>query len=269
MLTQCLLNQLLNNDIDFKIDVDDAELAECIFEQYNYKNLRSLIDDPSLRIPFVEFLVEEAINNAPELSSLDYNLKATQRNLRLNSSGRFVPTIGLQGQYNRDFNQWGKGSEPNPLYNDNYNVGVNISIPLIDQNSKNINRQTAIIQQDQLNINKENIKLNIEKNINDAVLEMVNQISNIELSKISEETAKESLDLTQTSYTNGAVTITQLIDAQRNYLQAQLSKANATYNYLIASIQLERYLGHNFLLKSDAENEAFIQRFNSFLLNRN
>ncbi|MBV1924190.1 MAG: TolC family protein, partial [Flavobacteriaceae bacterium] len=168
-----------------------------------------------------------------------------------------------------DFNQWGKGSVPSPIYDDNYNVGINISIPLIDQNLKNINRQSAIIQQDQLNINKQNIELNIEKNINDAVLSMVNQISNIELSRISEETAKESLDLTQTSYTNGAVTITQLIDAQRNYLQSQLSKANATYNYLIASIQLERYLGHYFLLKTDAENEAFIERFNTFLLNRN
>lgn len=189
--------------------------------------------------------------------------------MKLNSSGRFIPTLGLQAQYNKDFNQWGKGSTPTPIYDDNYNVGINISIPLIDQNLKNINRQTAIIQQDQININKDNVELNIEKNINDAVLEMVNQISNIELSRVSEETAKESLDLTQTSYTNGAVTITQLIDAQRNYLQAQLSKANATYNYLIASIQLERYLGHYFLLNSDAENEAFIQRFNSFLLSRN
>ena len=133
---------------------------------------------------------------------------------------------------------------------------------------QNINKQTAIIQQDQLNINKENTQLSIERNVNDAVLGVINEIANIELSKVSEETAKESLELTQSSYLSGAVTITQLIDAQRNYLQAELSKANATYNYLLSSMQLERYLGRYFLLHTVAENQEFIQRFMEFRLNR-
>jgi len=111
--------------------------------------------------------------------------------------------------------------------------------------------------------------LNIERNVNDAVLNIINEIANIELSKVSEETAIESLDLTQSSYLNGAVPITQLLDAQRNYLQARLSKANATYNYLLNSMQLERYLGRYFLLYTEAENQEFIQRFGEFMLNRN
>ena len=124
------------------------------------------------------------------------------------------------------------------------------------------------IQKDQLNINLDDLQLNIERNVNDAVLDIINEITNIKLSNVSEETAKESLELTQTAYSSGAVAITQLIDAQRNYLQAKLSSSNATYNYLISSIQLERFIGRYFLLNTDAENQAFIQRFYEFILNK-
>ena len=239
-----------------------------IFEGYDYEQFRDFLDDPTLRRPFVSFLVEEALRNAPELKSLDYNIKATERNIKLNGSGRFLPTLALQGQYNRSFNQWGAGSTPEPVLNSNYNIGLNLSIPIFRQNQQNINRQTAIIQKDQLEINTDNTKLNIERNVNDAVLSIINQIANIELSQVSEQTAKEALELTQASYANGAVNLVQLIDAQTNYLQAQLAKANAVYNYFLSSIQLERIIGYYFLLHTEAENQQFIQRFNQYMIGR-
>lgn len=263
------LNLVLNNEMDYQIDVEEAELEKGIFERYNYKQLGEFIDDPTSRNYFVKFLVQEAKVNAPEIASINYNIKANNRLLKLNSSGRFVPTLALQAQYNKEFNQWGKGSSTNPAVDSDYNLGLNLSIPVFQQNRQNINKQIATIQQEQLSLNKNNIELNIDRNINEAVLEMINEITNIELSKISEETAKESLELVQTSYSNGAVNIIQLLDAQRNYLDSQLSRANATYNYLLGSLKLERYLGKYFLLNSQAENEDFIQRFNAYLLNQN
>jgi outer membrane protein len=263
------LNQLLNNPIDFEIDIEEAELEEGIFKNYNYQQIGDIIDNPLMRKDFISFLIEEAKINAPEISSLNYNLKATERILKLNSSGRFIPTLGLQGQYTRNFNQWGKGSTSDPALNSYYNIGLNLSIPIFQQNQQNINKQIAFIQKDQLNINLDDLRLNIERNVNDAVLEIINEITNIKLSNVSEETAKESLELTQTAYSSGAVTITQLIDDQRNYLQAKLSRSNATYNYLISSIQLERFIGRYFLLNTEAENQAFVQRFYEFILNKN
>ncbi|MEC3906782.1 TolC family protein [Tamlana sp. 2201CG12-4] len=263
------LNLILNNDMDSKIDVEDVELTKGIFEDYNYKQLGEFIDDPTARNYFVKFLIQEAKTNAPELASLNYNIKANERVLRLNSSGRFVPTLALQAQYNKHFNRWGEGSTPGLGFDSDYNVGLSLSLPIFQQNRQNINKQIAHIQQDQLNLNKSNVELSIDRNINEAVLELVNEITNIELSRISEEAAKESLELVQTSYSNGAVNIIQLLDAQRNFLNAQLSQANAIYNYLLGSMKLERYLGSYFLLNTEAENEAFIQRFNAFLLNQN
>ncbi|MFT5846122.1 TolC family protein [Psychroserpens sp.] len=263
------LNQLLNNPIDTKIDVEEAELKKGVFSNYNYEQLGQFLDDPTLRQPFVKFLVQEALVNAPELKALDFNLKATERSERLFGAGRFLPTVALQGQYNYEFSRSGVGTDF--IFGDfpqgYYTVGLNVSLPIFNQNKQNINKQIASIQKEQLEISKENVALSIEKNINDSVLDLVNQISNIELSKVFEETAREALDLTQTSYASGAVNIVQLLDAQNNYLQAQQASANATYNYLQVSMQLERSLGLFFLLQDESEREDFIQRFLVFTQN--
>ena len=267
------LNQLLNNPIDYKIDVDEAELEVGVFKAYNYEQLGAFIDDPSFRNPFVTFLIEEAIKNAPELKSLDYNLEAAERSERLYGGGRFLPTLALQGQYYYELSRSGAGTEVPPLFTvpprDYYTVGLNLTIPIFDQNRQNINKSIATIQKDQINVSQDNIRLTVQKNINDAVIELVNQISNIHLSKLSEETAKEALDLTQTSYAEGAVNIVQLLDAQNNYLEAQQARATATYTYLLSSMQLERYLGNFFLLQTEQERQEFVNRFLEYLSNNN
>ncbi|WP_161991926.1 TolC family protein [Flagellimonas algicola] len=267
-----VLNQLLNNPVNLEIDVEDVQFNEGIFEQYNYEEFFELLDNPTLREPFIDFLIDEAYKNAPELKSLDYNLLATERNIRLNGYGRLLPTLALQGQYSSTFSRSGAGSTAPlgvSLLDNTYNAGLNLSIPIVNQNLSNINRQTAIIQKEQLEINKSNVELGIAVNIRTSILNLVNQVSNIQLSKISEETAQEALELTQASYSSGAVNIVQLLDAQNNYLNAQLARANATYNYLINSLQVERFLGYYFLLNSEDKNNEFRQRFFEHLNTRN
>ncbi|WP_298900560.1 TolC family protein [uncultured Psychroserpens sp.] len=266
------LNQLLNNPVNTEIEITDVDLDQGFLQNYNYDNFIDVLDNPKLREPFIDFLIQESKNNAPELKALGYNLDATERNIQLNGRGRFLPTIGIQGQYNRVFDRSGVGSTAPPgtsFLDDNYNIALNVSIPILNSNQTNINRQTAIIQKDQLMINKANTELALSANIRNAVLNVINQISNIELSKVSEETAKEALDLTQASYSNGAVNIVQLIDAQNNYIGARLARVSAVYNYLINALQMERFLGYYFLLNSQAKNDEFNQRFLEYLNTRN
>ncbi len=266
------LNQLLNNPLDTEIDIEDIDLEKGIFEQYNYKEFANILDNPRLRESFIAFMIAEAKTNSPELKSLDYNIEATNRSVKLYGSGRLLPTVTLRGQYNRNFSRSGAGSTPangGILLDKDYNVGASISLPIFNQNQNKINRRTALIQKEQLNIGKENSELAIDANIRNAVLSIINQISNIELSKVSESTAEESLELTQIAYATGSINIIQLIDAQNNYLDAQLSRTNAIYNFLIDAIQLERSLGYYFLLNTEEDNLAFRQRFLEYTTNNN
>ncbi|GAA3604543.1 TolC family protein [Flavivirga amylovorans] len=258
------LNQLLNNPVNTKIDVENVPLELGLLETVQYTELNALIDNPVTRGPFIAFLTEEAKKNAPELKVLGHNLEATKRSVKLNSSGRFLPTIGLQAQYNTVFSRDGKGSTTLDgfiLPDNTYNVGVRMTIPLFNRNQTRTNQQTAIIQREQLNLTIENSELAISSNVNNGILNVINQMTNIDLSKVSENTAKEALELIQVSYAEGAVNIVQLIDAQRNYLNAQINRTTAIYSYLLSILQVERSIGYFFLMNSTESNAAFISRF--------
>lgn len=265
------LNQVLNNPLSMPIDVENAELNKGLYKDYNYELIVELLDNPITKDAFVDFLVEEAKINAPELKSLTNTLNATERSIKLYGTNRFLPTVALQGQYNHTFDRSGKGSVAPAgfeLVDNNYNVGVNVSIPIFNRNLNNINKQTAILQKEQIELNRENSKLNIDANVRNGVLNLINQIANIELSKLSEQTAKDALDLIQESYKQGAVNFIQLIDAQNNYLNAQLASVTAVYNFLISSTQLERSIGYYFVLNTKADNDNFNQRFQEYLLSQ-
>ena len=256
------LNEILNNPIGLKIDVLNAD-----FKNHNDKNdfkFFNMLDDPFLRDKFTHLVEERAIENAHELKSLQHNISASKRSAMLYQRSKFLPTIGLQGQYNHTFSRDGEGSTyPTGFLgapDGYYNVGVQVSLPIFQKNQRNINRQKSFIQRDQLNIQKDQTIVSIKRNVNDIILSIVSQFSNIELSKVSTDAAKESLELMQVSYSNGAIGITSLIDSQQAYFQAQQQQANANYNFQLSILQLERIMSYFFTLHTEEENQVFINQ---------
>lgn len=264
------LNQLLNNPVDYKIDIEDISLEDKTFQYLNYDLLTEILDNPKLTEPFVDYLASKAKENSPELKSLTFNIDATERQIRRNASRRYLPTVSLQAQYNRTLNRYGVGKDAPigvPQFDDNHNVMLNLSVPLFNKNQFDINKQQATLQKQQLEATQENTALSVDANVHSGVLSLTNQISNLELSKVSEQSARDSLELTQLSYKSGAVNIVQLIDAQNNFLEAQLARNNAVYNFLIESLRLQRNIGYYFLMNSKAQNDQFKQQFFDYLDN--
>lgn len=266
------LNQLMNNSISSKIELKDTDLDDQVFEYYNYDEFMELFDSPELLPILIDFFIEESYQNSPELKNIDFNMEANRLNYKLNSAGRFVPTVALQGQYSSNFLRSGEGTEA-PLGfpqapTSSYNAALNISLPIYNQNTRNVNRQMAKIQGEQLQLQEQSIRQNFEKNIRDITYDLMGNMANIEISIISEEAAKESLELTQTAYKNGAVPIIQLLDAQTNYLQAKQARATAIYQFLISSMKLERFMGYFLLTHTKEENEAFFERAQQYVINK-
>lgn len=262
------LNQLLYNPVGYNIDIEDISLEDETFEDLNYELLTDILDNPKLTEPFIAYLASKAKENSPELKVLAHNIEATERQIERNGLRRYLPTVSLQAQYNRIFNRSGAGRNAPlgvPQFDDNHNVTLNLSVPLFNKNQFNINEQLATLQKQQLETNQQDAALTVDANVHTAVLNLSNQLSNLELSKVSEQSARESLDLTQLSYKTGAVNIVQLIDAQNNYLGAQLARNNAVYNFLISSLQLQRNIGYYFLLNSKEKNNQFKQGFFDYL----
>ncbi len=260
------INQLLNNSVRRQIDVSDALLDESSAHQEGFVRLTALLDDPSTRLRFEDFLVARAIENAPELAALNFSVAVADRTIALNGLQRFLPTLALQAQYDRTFDQGGAGAPGSnvPGLDGYYTAALSLSIPLFDSNLRNIDRQTATLQREQLMLNHEYAAVTIERSVRSLVLELINELVNIELSSVSGRTAAESLELSQAAFAAGAIGVVDVLDAQSNLLQAQLAQTSARYGVLSTGMALGRLLGHYFLLSSDAENEVFFGAFQPF-----
>ena len=146
-----------------------------------------------------------------------------------------------------------------------YSLGISLSLPLFQQNRQNINLQTAKITKKQLLVLYEQTRRNIERLVEDNAFETLNQISNMQLSEISLTSAEEVLDLTQAAYSNGAVNIIQLIDAQTNFLNAQIANVNTLYNFMFSTLALERSIGFYFFESDTIEKNQFKIRLLEFI----
>jgi outer membrane protein TolC len=263
------INQVVNQPIGREIDVLDMTMEDGRFSDERFENVRVLLDDPSIREAFEDWLVLQAVENAPELRIFDRNIAAVGRSARLDGYERFLPTVAAGLDLNKTFDQWGAGApDPALTVSQFYTLGVSASIPLFDSNQRRIRRQSSLIRQDQLQVDRTSTAVAIERAVRDVILDLRNEIANLELSAISEEAAAESLQLAQASYSSGAVNVVQLLDAQTNYLRAQLARASARYNFLATSVVAQRLVGHFFLLSSDAANQAFLERFEAFARSR-
>ncbi len=267
------INRVLNYPLDREIDILPIDFTNEIFTELDLEKLSNFLDDISFREIFIRFLVQEAIKESPELKALNKQLEVAQASVRLANTGRFIPDVALQGQYNYTFSRSGEGSTyptgfiaPPDGY---YTVGLSFSLPIFQQNKQNINLQIAKITSTQIELLIEQTERNIERQVENNALDALNQISNLQLSEISLESAAENLDLIQTSYSNGAVSIIQLIDAQTNLLNAQISNNNALYNFMLSVLRLERSLGYFFFEKDVSERDAFKNRMEAFLLGNN
>ena len=91
---------------------------------------------------------------------------------------------------------------------------------------------------------------NYEKSVLTAFKEVHNSIVNFnkikevyELRNNLERSAKSYMDLAQLQYINGVINYLDVLDAQREYFDAQISLSNAMRDELIAVVQLYKALG--------------------------
>jgi len=265
---QHLLNSILNNPIEYRIGIKDMQIVNGPFEPkgFSYKKLNETLDDPVEQTLFQNFLIEEALKVRPEIASLNHRLQSIERDMAQYGWRRYIPTVSASAQFNHVIDRDGVGvPDPSFAVDDDYSVGLSFSIPLYNRNVDNVNLRKAKVKKEQVLLEIASQRQDIEIGIRDVVLDLSGRIANIHLSEVSEKAAQQSLEIIEVSYATGAVTITDLIDSQNNYLQAQLSSSNAQYNFLDSAVSMERAMGEFLFLNNKSNrSEGFIQRYKSF-----
>lgn len=264
------INQLVDQPIARDIDVTDVEYTDGNFDDQDFERVRVILDDPRTQGAFQDWAVEEALSRAPELAAYDHALDATRRQARRFGTERFLPTVSGGVAWTDVFDRSGAGAPPAGVLPDRYwTLGVQAAVPLFASNRNRLEGQIAAVQGRRLELERAQLASRIEQATRDAVVSLVQTMTDIELSTISEAAAAEGLALAEEAYATGAINIVDLLDTQANYLQAQLARVSATYTFLNTTVVLQRLTGNFLLLGDDDARQVVLDRFDAFHQARN
>jgi outer membrane protein TolC len=204
-------------------------------------------------------MVEESFGNSPELAALDANIDVQERVLRSATNSFWSPTIALQGQVTNVFSREGEGTEPFSIpqlgfttlkpKDLSWNIGLNFSFPLFSGGEK---------------FARDAIAERIEQRIRSALHVAGASNASIEQAKLAAEAAGKSLKVVQDSYSQGLVSIVELLDAQYAALLTDQAAANAVYDFLIDLMEVERAYGRFNFFSTDQRRKAFFEKANAY-----
>ncbi len=241
--------------------LDDPELVT------SFEQLRPYVENPqSFRI-FRGFMVLEAFEKAPELRQLDNVIHAQQRALLASRRSLYLPTVEAIGEVTT-FKNGGSGSElssPFPLpfsppNNLNWAAGISATLPLFQGGALRARRERAGIELQQLTIQRDAARKRIEQRVRSVLHAAGASFAGIDLSRAAGVAARRNLELVSDSYSEGVVDIIRLLDAQNQALVAELLAANATFDYLLDLMAVQRAVGKFDYYRSQQDRQAFLAR---------
>ena len=170
-----------------------------------------------------------------QLDLLDLNKKSKIADL--------YPKLSLGVDYG--FSGFGKGFPigGNFTWPQTSSIGLNLSIPVFTGGSTKARINQADIQIRQAQVELDDAKLGISLANNNAKAQIKNSLLTINSNRTNVNLAKEVLDDTENNYKNGLATLTDLLDAENAYAEAQNNLTTALLNYKVAEVQLIKAQG--------------------------
>ena len=258
------VNRVLNRPLEERFEtveagLDDPELTT------SFERLRPYIQSPGSFQVFREFMTEEAYEASPELKQLDAAVRAQERVVLATKRAFYVPTFGVDAELAFVKN----GGEPSPLPPEapngvDWTVAVQATLPIFQGGALRAQRTRAEIELDQLTIERDATSLLIGERIRSQLHRASASFAGIQLAQEAASAALENLGIVRDAYSEGAVDILKLLDAQNQALTVDLDAANAVFDHLIDLMAVQRAVGRFDYFRSPQERDSFLRNLDAF-----
>jgi outer membrane protein TolC len=218
-----------------------------------------------------EFLVQEAYRYSPELKQLDATLAALDRNLSAATRSYYLPTLVLDAGVDHRFSRSGAGSDPPsdfpiPVPDDtDWNVALVLNYPLLEGGGRIAERRRALEELRSVEAEREAVAEFVEQRVRSALHVAGASFAGIEQATLAADAARGNLDLITESYSQGQVSVIELLDAQNSYIVAAQSRADAIFGFLRDMIEVQRALGQFEFMRTPEEQDDFARRLDAFM----
>ncbi|MEI6754195.1 MAG: TolC family protein [Paludibacter sp.] len=186
-----------------------------------------------------------AIDKNSDLVQFDLKTKQLDQSLKIQQSA-WLPTLGASINYSYN----SMGNDAQKIFNGytNYSAsgaGLSLSVPIFQGGSKYFKFKQIQIQQDELKIQRENLKRSVDLQVLNSIDNIKKSIKKIESNKDGLKQAEKALSISQKMYEVGVATYLDLNNTELAYINSGLSYNQSIFDYLSAKADLEKLLGKN------------------------
>ena len=193
-----------------------------------------------------EAIYAEAVEVKPAVEAEAIRLDYARTNIDL-AKGAFLPSLSLSGGVGSNYyTSSGIGSArfiDQMKNNFSQYLGLSLSVPIFTRFSNRNGLRAAQLSYKSQELQLENVKKSLYKEIQQAYYNAVNAQEKYRSSQSAAASAQEAFRLTGARYEHGQATGTEFNEAKARYLEAESNLARARYEQLYQSRLLDFYRG--------------------------
>ncbi|GGE30136.1 MULTISPECIES: TolC family protein [Sphingobacterium] len=186
-----------------------------------------------------EFISEEFnVDNRTEVKLVEKQIELLELNKK-SMVAAYYPSLSLTG----NLGYLGFGQQF-PIFNNSASfapysaIGLNLSIPIFNGGSTKAKINQANVDILKAKVDLEDNKLGLNLAAENAKAQIKNSLLTVDNNRRNVEMAKEVMENTQNNYRNGLATLTELLDSENAYADAQNNLNTSLLNYKVAEIQV-------------------------------
>lgn len=209
-------------------------------------DLDALLSSLNAQLVSPDLIYQEALTARPEVAAEQLRLQGTENSIKIAQSALYPSlsfSAGLGTNYYKTSGFTADGFGNQLKNNFSQYLGVNLQIPIFNRFSTRNNIRSARIDQETQQLQLDNVKKTLYKEIQQVYYNAVAASEKLRSSQQALLAAQDAFTLMQAKYENGKANITEFDDAKNKYMKAESDLVQARYEYLYQSHLLNFYRG--------------------------
>jgi outer membrane protein TolC len=183
------------------------------------------------------YVSEDDLSNNSSLLQFDIQDRMLESTIRMQKR-QYLPTLAA----NINYNYSAMGDETLSWFPSS-TAALSLSLPVFDGFQKRYNIKQSKVTRNMLALQREDTERNLRIAIRNYNDQMALCIKNYQAANATVEIAQKSYDISAKMYEVGKATLVELNDAQLALQQAQLTQAQAIYNFMVTKASLDELIG--------------------------
>ena len=193
-----------------------------------------------------DLIYAEALGIKPEILSQQLKLKGYEHSVKIAKAANY-PTLSFNGGLGTNyyttsgFDSDGFGTQLKNNFSQS--IGLNLSIPIFNRFQTRNNIRSARIDQENQQLQLENTKKTLYKEIQQVYYNALNAQTKEKSSEEAVQSTKDAFQLMQAKYENGKANITEFNESKNKYLKSESDLVQARYENLYQHALIDFYRG--------------------------